>query len=245
MLSVDVLSVIGIVSSLPGTPETSGHHRGVATAYMPSRAMLYSQATAAGLADLLERPICAASALLAWLPEHLVTFARACRRRLARHADRTSRELAPSRSLFPADPASSPMPPDPVRNALPAEPLVLANLLSSTNDVAARLLRTLADRQWLDAYLLSAGLVQILEDYLHPDPFLLRRAASYLVTSPSAAFRVAGKLSSVTAALICPVMFVGARRHLLAVCRELTQVRSVLAETVMDSWSGTNLIRSR
>jgi len=50
------------------------------------------------------------------------------------------------------------------------EPLVLANLLNDLDTLAPLLLREIRGASWLDAYLIAAGMNQIVEDWLHPDP---------------------------------------------------------------------------
>jgi len=89
-----------------------------------------------------------------------------------------------------------------------SEPPLIADLLGDAGTVAARLRETLRDGQWLDAYLFAAGLSQLVDDRLHPDPFLFHRAASYLRGLPSRPARlagvVAGGLGAVTRADIRP-----------------------------------------
>jgi hypothetical protein len=53
-------------------------------------------------------------------------------------------------------------------------------LLMTAGAVQQRLRQAFASRDWLDAFLLTAGLWQIVEDRLHPDPARLRQAAEYL-----------------------------------------------------------------
>ncbi|MGH3794040.1 MAG: HAD family hydrolase [Pseudonocardiaceae bacterium] len=56
----------------------------------------------------------------------------------------------------------------------------VADLLADLAEVTRRLSERLAAGDVLDAYLLAAGAVQIVEDHLQRDPLALRRAASYL-----------------------------------------------------------------
>jgi hypothetical protein len=60
-----------------------------------------------------------------------------------------------------------------------AEGVLATDLLWGADDLATQLRRALRGEQWLDAYLLAAGLGQLVEDRLHADPLLLNRAASY------------------------------------------------------------------
>lgn len=63
-------------------------------------------------------------------------------------------------------------------------PLPVPNLLNDVAGLAALLLDELRRGSRLNAYLLAAGLNQIVEDYLHPDPFFLERAARHLARMP-------------------------------------------------------------
>ncbi|MDX6470956.1 MAG: hypothetical protein QOF75_2759, partial [Gaiellaceae bacterium] len=58
----------------------------------------------------------------------------------------------------------------PAARAAGGEPLVLANLLNDLDTLAPLLLREIRCASWLDAYLIGAGMNQIVEDWLHPDP---------------------------------------------------------------------------
>ena len=75
------------------------------------------------------------------------------------------------------------------------EPVLVTDLLSGADGLAGHLGRALGAGQYLDAYLLAAGLGQLVEDRLHPDPLLLYRAASYLRGQPSRPARLAGVVS--------------------------------------------------
>jgi hypothetical protein len=72
------------------------------------------------------------------------------------------------------------------------EPVLVTDLLSGADGLAGHLGRALGAGQYLDAYLLAAGLGQLTEDRLHPDPLLLYRAASYLRGQRSRPARLAG-----------------------------------------------------
>src|SRR5438270_8550765 len=60
------------------------------------------------------------------------------------------------------------------------EPLLVHNLLNDLPGLGALLVREVRQGSWLNAYLLAAGMNQIVEDYLHPDPYFLGKAADYL-----------------------------------------------------------------
>lgn len=90
---------------------------------------------------------------------------------------------------------STHLPLTPVKAPMP----LVTDLLSGAEALATRLEEALSHEQWLDAYLLAAGLGQIIEDRLHPDPFLLNRAASYLRGQPSRAARLAGAAAQAAA----------------------------------------------
>lgn len=69
----------------------------------------------------------------------------------------------------------------PAATARPADGgLVMLDLLATSERLGTALARALTAGQWLDAYLLSAGMQQMVEDRLHPDPLQLRRGARYL-----------------------------------------------------------------
>src|SRR6266576_3480419 len=78
------------------------------------------------------------------------------------------------------------------RTVLPRGEAGVTNLLCGADELTTRLRMALADEQWLNAYLLAAGLGQLVEDRLHPDPLLLNRAAKYLLGQPSRPAHLAG-----------------------------------------------------
>jgi len=108
-----------------------------------------------------------------------------------------------------------------------ATPVLMADLLCPAAGLAQRLGQALEAGQYLDAYLLTAGLGQLVEDRLHPDPFLLQRAASYLGGQPSRPARLAGAVSggfgAVARAAASPGQrrLVGARHALAALAAGL------------------------
>ena len=59
-------------------------------------------------------------------------------------------------------------------------PLLVRNLLNDLTELGSLLLHELREGSWLNAYLLATGMNQIVEDYLHPDPCFLGKAADYL-----------------------------------------------------------------
>lgn len=66
-------------------------------------------------------------------------------------------------------------------------PLLVHNLLNDFAGLASLLGGELRRESWLNAYLLAAGMNQIVEDYLHPDPYSLGKAAKYLARLPAPA----------------------------------------------------------
>jgi hydroxymethylpyrimidine pyrophosphatase-like HAD family hydrolase len=58
--------------------------------------------------------------------------------------------------------------------------LLVHNLLNDLTGLGSLLVREVRQGSWLNAYLLAAGMNQIVEDYLHPDPYFLGKAADYL-----------------------------------------------------------------
>ncbi len=59
-------------------------------------------------------------------------------------------------------------------------PLLTHNLLHNFLDLSQLLMEELTHNSWLNAYLLAAGMCQIVDDYLHPDPFRLGKVAKHL-----------------------------------------------------------------
>jgi hypothetical protein len=99
-----------------------------------------------------------------------------------------------------SDPAAARGAAPPGAGAPDDTPLLAADLLAGAGVLTTRLEHTLARDQHLDAFLLAAGLSQLVEDRLHPDPLLLYRAASYLRGMPSRPARVAGRAAGVLGA---------------------------------------------
>jgi hydroxymethylpyrimidine pyrophosphatase-like HAD family hydrolase len=83
-----------------------------------------------------------------------------------------------------------------------AEGVLATDLLCGADELATQLRGALREGQWLDAYLLAAGLGQLVEDRLHADPLLLNRAASYLSSLPSRPARLAGAASAAAGAAL-------------------------------------------
>ena len=71
-------------------------------------------------------------------------------------------------------------------------PLLVPDLLSDASTLTGLLAQSLGGEQWLDAFLLAAGLTQLIEDRLHGDPMQLNRTASYLRGRPGRLTRLAG-----------------------------------------------------
>ena len=113
-------------------------------------------------------------------------------------------------------------------------PLAPIDLLFSAAEIEEQLRLAIRERQWLDAYLLAAGLNQMVEDRLHPDPLQLRRAAGYLRGRGSRAARFGGRMSGAAAGLLRPFA-VGSRSASLWRGREsLTEATIRLAGAVLD-----------
>ncbi|MGH2346825.1 MAG: hypothetical protein ACRDG4_16485, partial [Chloroflexota bacterium] len=62
----------------------------------------------------------------------------------------------------------------------PYEPLLIHNLLNDLATLGSLFLTAVRRESWLNAYLLAAGMNQIVEDYLHPDPYFLGKASGHL-----------------------------------------------------------------
>jgi trehalose-6-phosphatase len=73
-------------------------------------------------------------------------------------------------------------------------PLVLHNLQNDLAALAQLLPAEIERKSWLDAYLVSAGMNQIVEDHLHPEIYPLDRAAEYLAVEARPLARIAGRV---------------------------------------------------
>jgi hypothetical protein len=96
------------------------------------------------------------------------------------------------------------------------DPVMVTDLLSDAGTLSGRLGDALRDEQWLDAYLFAAGLGQLADDRLHPDPFLLHRAASYLRGLASRPAHFAGAVAAGFGAVTRANTMPGGRRLLRA-----------------------------
>ena len=84
----------------------------------------------------------------------------------------------------------------------PASPLLVADLHNNASTLMGLLTQALRGEQWLDAYLITAGLGQLVEDRLHGDAVLLHRAASYLRGRPARSARLTGITAAVCGAVM-------------------------------------------
>jgi hydroxymethylpyrimidine pyrophosphatase-like HAD family hydrolase len=126
-----------------------------------------------------------------------------------------------------------------------SEPLKVADLLHTGADLAAMLAPAVTAEKWCDAFLLSAGLLQLTDDGLHPDPFQLRRAASYLGGRASLPARTAGLGATALASALelhrLGVDPLGPRRRttsagrLLAARPAMGELTITLASAVLDA----------
>ena len=103
-----------------------------------------------------------------------------------------------------------------------AEPALVTDLFCDSGTLAGRLSDALRDGQWVDAYLFAAGLSQLADDRLHPDPLLFNRAACFLRGLPSRPARLAGTAAAGLAA--------ATRADHTAAGRRLVKARRPLAE---------------
>jgi hydroxymethylpyrimidine pyrophosphatase-like HAD family hydrolase len=78
-------------------------------------------------------------------------------------------------------------------------PLEVLNLFSALRELATLVVVALDRELWLDAFLLAAGMSQLVEDHLEPDPLSLRRTGSFLANSGARSGRYAGAASAVLA----------------------------------------------
>src|SRR5579859_5152673 len=66
------------------------------------------------------------------------------------------------------------------KNLTISAPLPICNLLNNLEELKQLLLAAVQGESWLNAFLLAAGMNQIVEDYLHPDPLMVGKSKKYL-----------------------------------------------------------------
>src|SRR6266516_5066614 len=115
-----------------------------------------------------------------------------------------------------------------------AEGVLATDLLCGVDELATQLRWALREGQWLDAYLLAAGLGQLVEDRLHADPLLLNRAASYLSSLPSRPARLAGTASAAAGAVLRARPAPG-RQRLVRARHAIDGLAGLLAAQVLGS----------
>jgi hydroxymethylpyrimidine pyrophosphatase-like HAD family hydrolase len=119
-----------------------------------------------------------------------------------------------------------------VTPSAPAGALLVTDLLCGPEILATRLRAALREEQWLDAFLLAAGLGQMIEDRLHPDLLLSSRAAAYLRGLPSRPARLAGSAAAAGGAVI-RLGTAPARRRLRPARDAVTELACQLAGSVI------------
>ena len=103
-------------------------------------------------------------------------------------------------------------------------PVLVTDLICGAEALAKRLRDALRDEQWLDAYLLAAGIGQLVDDRLHADPLLFDRAASHLRGQASGPARLAAAGASTLGTI--------ARGGRSLANRRLARARQPLAELI-------------
>ena len=132
-------------------------------------------------------------------------------------------------------PPSTPATPPPMASDRDPEPLLIRDLLLDFDELSALLGTELSREHWLDAFLLAAGMNQILEDHLHRDLADLDRIRSALRG-------VAGSLGKSAAHAVSGLRFVGlaarairpAERRLVAWQLDLDRAVALLAAASQD-----------
>lgn len=130
--------------------------------------------------------------------------------------------------------------------------LLLTDLHPDPQTLAQALGQCLSDRSWLDAYLVSASLFQLVEDRLHADRWQLRRGAAFLrATGDGMASRL-GRVADASASVSERLTRPRAVRQWLDEARgSLAGLTSVLGAVVQDPHSpppdadGLNLLAER
>ena len=79
------------------------------------------------------------------------------------------------------------------------DPLHVVNLLNDLTALGPLLLQAIAEGNWLDGFLIAAGINQIAEDYLHDSFYALDQATSLLGQSTSPTGRLAASVAARTA----------------------------------------------
>src|SRR5690242_15692124 len=113
-------------------------------------------------------------------------------------------------------------------------PVAPIDLLMTADQITDLMLLAIRNQDWIDAYLLAAGLNQLVEDRLHPDPLRLQQGIDLLRTQPARAVRGAGGLLERVAPALRPL---GVGRHPRSLWRlrtVLTQATVALAHAVID-----------
>jgi adenine/guanine phosphoribosyltransferase-like PRPP-binding protein len=127
-------------------------------------------------------------------------------------------------------------------NRVTSEGLGVRDLLLTPPDTVTLLGRAVAAEQWSDAFLLTAGLLQLIDDALHPDPLQLRRAASFLGSRASSLARAGGRGAAVAAFLTTAASRTPATRQLLPARSAVVELAARLARmTVTGGSSGRHV----
>ncbi len=115
-----------------------------------------------------------------------------------------------------------------------AEPLLLRDLLNDLATLAPLLAQEVARGSWLDAYLLAAGMHQIVEDFLHRDPYGTDRIAKHVRALGPRWGVAAGEVASRLGDVLWHVRALGPwSRRLSSYRARLTDVVDLLASVVV------------
>ncbi len=114
------------------------------------------------------------------------------------------------------------------------------DLLADFSDLAASLFHELESGSHLDAFLLAAGMSQILEDHLHREPIPLSRLEPRMDALPHPLGRVLGAAAR-GAAVVGESARLRTRKHrrLMALQPTLAGLTQELATLAVDDWDGT------
>ena len=118
----------------------------------------------------------------------------------------------------------------------PEGPLRVPNLFSTLPDLARLAASELERESWLDGYLLTAGVSQLIDDHLQPDPLALRRATALLVKDGGSIGRaVAATVTGPSANALDPLVRIGpasgrVRRLQMIVDAGLQQLADLVVE---------------
>lgn len=109
------------------------------------------------------------------------------------------------------------------------------DLLHDLDELADLFGYAMKQNDWLNAYLLAAGMNQVVEDYLHPDPFFLNKAAAFLEKQQYPATRVLAEGIKVAAQVMIHLKGIATGYRAVQILQNrVAKIVNQLAEGVID-----------